>query len=189
MLGMVRLLKILVAIPVSLVVTLAIDPVSLGEPRQQSSQRTETRAAALNPRTFRFEAFLSRKECPVVISKLQYHDFDADKIEEVLVEGSTCDAGNGGPDIHAVYKVVSESNAVELPIDDGGGSFEGRKLYNELVGNRNYFMYVDEGGRLVEEFHDSSERPPGESPLILYFRWDGKRFTLADVRRHIHGRF
>jgi hypothetical protein len=159
-------------------------------PSAPAESRASVRARR-DPRKFNFKNFLSRGEsdCGIALEPLQYHDFDGDGLEEVLVVASTCYTGTGGPDIHAVYKVLSASEAIELRINDERGAFHGADPHAELIGNRNYFLYVDDAGRLVEEFHDSSNRPEGESPLILYFKWSGKEFMLDEVRRHVRGRF
>jgi hypothetical protein len=137
-------------------------------------------------RDFNFNAYFDRKyreDCPskprVYINHLAFHDFDGDGQEEAMVVGSSCNTGTAGPDIHAVYRLSASGRLVELKIDDNHGVFNGRPIYRELVGNRNFgFDYKD--GLLVERYKDSSDR---KNPLTLYYRLSGSRFTLVKVVR------
>ncbi len=136
-------------------------------------------------RDFDFNAYLTRHyaDCLTVskstvdITSIEYHDLNGDGREEALVIASSCHAGTGGPDIHAVYALDQTGRVRELAINDNKGVFMGKPVYNYLTGNRNYTLRHDDD-LLVEEFHDNSGR---EFPLTLSFKWTGNEFKLVDV--------
>ncbi len=150
---------------------------------------------AADARQFDLQAFFDERyaECleqfdqPVAINSVVYHDFGSDGREEIIVTASTCHMGTAGPDIHAVYEYLSSTAIREMPIEEAD-SFGGEPLFGSLVGNRNYFLYPNSRDELVAEYHDESERPPRQSPLILYYRWNGEEFRLVRVERHVEGR-
>jgi hypothetical protein len=168
--------------------------ITIDSPCACSEIRPAQRADRGDPRKFDFTTYFTRvynkvceKHGEVSVRAVQYHDFDGDGVEEVILRGASCETGTAGPDIHGVYKVLSPTELCELPIDERD-TFRGERLYDELVGNGNFSLYADSAGHLIEEWHDRSERPQGESPLILYFTWNGMQFALTDVRRHAQGR-
>gem|GEM_PF-1885968 len=138
-------------------------------------------------RNFDFESYLAKtyvNQCSappggklVYIDDVAYYDFDQDGKEEAIVVASSCMTGTAGPDIHSVYRIISSSSAEELPTEDTK-EFQGRPIYDRLVGNRNYRLYVDGDGLLVQDFYDGSGR---EHPLKVFFRWDGHQFKVAHV--------
>jgi uncharacterized protein YecT (DUF1311 family) len=103
------------------------------------------------------------------ISHLEYFDFNGDGMEEAVVIASTCNAGTGGPDVHAVYTQDAAGKVVELPIEDPPG---GPQL--PLFGNANYTLKV-ERGKLVGHYGDTSDR---QNPLVVWFKWTGKGFEV-----------
>src|SRR5262249_3304071 len=103
------------------------------------------------------------------ISHVEYFDFNNDGMEEAVVIASTCNAGTGGPDVHAVFTRDAAGKVVELPIEDPPG---GPQL--PLFGNANYTLKV-EHGKLVGHYGDTSNR---ENPLVVWFKWTGKGFAV-----------
>jgi metal-dependent amidase/aminoacylase/carboxypeptidase family protein len=154
-------------------------------------------AGRLDPREFDLTDYFNHhplySECleygerkqAVRLETVEYHDFDGDGTEEIIVRGYSCFTGTAGADIHAVYRLDSSQKLVELEIDDNGGRFQGQSLYEQLVGNRNFILYANDAGELVEEFHDRSARPDWQSPLALYFSWNGEKFILSRVERDV----
>jgi uncharacterized protein YecT (DUF1311 family) len=143
-------------------------------------------SAETNIREFDFAGYLGRQhqeDCGegfrVTVKSIAFADLDGDSREEALVVAWSCLAGTGGPDIHGVFGLDSSAQPRELRIDDGRGWFEGRPIYENLVGNRNY-TFDHEDGLLVERFRDGSGR---DRPLALHFRWAGAAFTLVAVHR------
>lgn len=164
-----------------------------GSPGAAAPYRSDdARGARLDARRFDLQAYLDQRfpDCrryfgrSVWINEVLYHDFDGDGTEEIVTTASNCHTGTAGPNVHSVYRLVSPTEVVALPIDEST-TFGDRDLYSDLVGNRNYFMYVDAQGRLVKEHHDEPGRPFELSPLVLYYEWDGARFELIRVDRDV----
>ncbi len=112
------------------------------------------------------------------VDDVTYYDFDGDGQEEAIIVASSCMTGTAGPDIHSVYHVNSSSEVAEIPIEEIK-IFQGRPINDQLVGNRNWRLYADDGF-LVQDFYDGSGR---EHPLIVLFKFDGQRFTVAKIGR------
>jgi uncharacterized protein YecT (DUF1311 family) len=115
----------------------------------------------------------------VQIKKIEFYDVNSDGKDEVIVIASSCYSGTGGPDIHGVYAKDSTGKILELTVNDNIKTFEGKPVYDNLVGNRNYILLY-ENNLLIEKFHDGSGR---KNPLTLYFKWNGKEFNLAKVEK------
>jgi len=115
----------------------------------------------------------------VIIQDISFHDVNNDGKDEAIVLASSCYSGTGGPDIHGVYAKDYSGKIVELTINDNIKTFEGKSIYDNLVGNRNYNLLY-ENNFLVEKFHDDSG---SKDPLTLYFKWNGKEFDLAKVEK------
>ncbi len=145
---------------------------------------------------FDVEAHLNREyaECitrldqPVTINSLQHFDFTGDGQAEVIVTASSCHTGTAGPNLHTVFEVISSTEARELPIAKIRDPTSGERLLASLEGNRNHFLYVSEEGYLVQEYHDESVRPEGQSPLIVYLKWNGQAFEIERIERDSAGR-
>lgn len=115
----------------------------------------------------------------VIIDDISFYDVNNDGKDDAIVVASSCYSGTGGPDIHGVYAKDYSGKIVELTINDNIKTFEGKPIYDNLVGNRNYKLLY-ENNFLVEKFHDVSDR---KDPLTLYFKWNGKEFDLAKVEK------
>jgi len=114
------------------------------------------------------------------ISHLEYFDFNGDGVEEAVVVAYTCNAGTGGPDVHAVYTRDIARKIVAIPIPDLDQP-HGAKM--PLFGNANYTLLVEQG-KLAARWVDTSER---ENPLVIWFKWNGKGFDVD--REKIEGPF
>jgi uncharacterized protein YecT (DUF1311 family) len=86
----------------------------------------------------------------------------------------SCDGGTGGPDIHSVVSRDSEGELEELKIAEVDP-----KTYDNLFGNRNYTLSV-ENGLLVATFGDDSDC---DTPLIIKYKWNGKEFAVASIQK------
>jgi uncharacterized protein YecT (DUF1311 family) len=143
-------------------------------------------ASSVAARDFDFESYLAKpykQDCSVgtgqklvYLNDVSFYDFDQDGQEEAIVVASSCMTGTAGPDIHAVYRVKSSSEAVEVPIEEAK-TFQGRPIFDQLVGNANSRFYVDQG-RLVKTFYDGSGR---EHPLKVFYKFDAGSFKVAKV--------
>ncbi len=126
------------------------------------------------------QAFLDRDngECgpkrPVHIDHLEFADLDGDGAEEALLVASTCMTGTAGPDIHEVYRAGPDGKPQRLPIQETRETAHAR-----IAGNANYTLRA-EGGLLVREYTDSSER---KRPWTEYFRWEHDAFRLVRIEK------
>ena len=114
------------------------------------------------------------------IDHIEYHDFIGDGQQEAVVIASTCMTGTAGPDIHAVYRRDADGKVVELPFRHAEGdpffNRSGRKI--PVFGNANYGLAV-ENGELLARWSDSSDR---ESPVVIWYKWDGKEFVIDHMK-------
>ena len=83
----------------------------------------------------------------------------------------------------AVLKRLESGAVVKLPLDDGGGVFQGRKLYENLRGK----MDVDiENGFLVQRFPVYRNEDPNCCPTggqrKVFYRLDVKAFVVEKVQ-------
>jgi len=114
---------------------------------------------------------------PISIRNVLYYDFDMDGLEEVIIEGFSCYGGTGGMDIHDVWSFKNVSNPVPLKPYDHNIEFNGKQIYDGLVGNSN-FQYSVIDGQLVETWTDRSGR---KNPLTIYWTWNGEEFVVDKV--------
>ena len=111
------------------------------------------------------------------IDHLEYWDFMGDGYQEAIVVASTCMTGTAGPDVHAVYARRPDGKLMELPFLDAKGDpphSSRNSVQLPVFGNPNYDLTVEKG-KLVARWVDASDR---EDPVIAYYRWNGKGFTL-----------
>ncbi len=126
------------------------------------------------------EYLAKRYECEpdaIHIDSTQYFNFTGHRYDELIVVASTCQTGTAGPDVHSVFSWIEEGKLGELEFEEVD-----RKIYDVLLGNRNYVLDPDKNDReLIETFYDTSDR---YRPLILRFQWDSKqhKFFLNSVQ-------
>ena len=120
----------------------------------------------------KYEECIKYNERKVYIDSIEIYDVNHDGKEDAIVTASSCATGNGGPDIHTVLTKDSLGNIKELNINYGPNT-----IYDNLVGNRNYYLSHDDNF-LIADFYDVSGR---KHPLIVYFRWNNKEFIIAKV--------
>jgi uncharacterized protein YecT (DUF1311 family) len=118
-------------------------------------------------------------DCPAESSlyfyKLEYYDFKGGGTEQAIVVAMSCEGGTGGPDIHSVISRVSDGELEELKIADVDP-----KTYDNLFGNRNYTLSV-ENGLLVATFSDDPDRD--NTPLTIKYKWNGEEFVVASIEK------
>lgn len=126
-----------------------------------------------------FEGYASGEGCTGRAElDVAFADLTGDGREEAIVNGYTCMAGTGGPNVHSIFTTNGSGALAELEVDQSKRWFHGRPIYNGLVGNKN-FDFTHVGRTVVQTFSDSSGRQ--DPPLVLYYRWERGRFTLTDV--------
>jgi uncharacterized protein YecT (DUF1311 family) len=111
---------------------------------------------------------------PLYFYRLDYFDFKGDGTEQAIVVASTCMTGTAGHDIHSVFSRNSDGELLELKIPEADP-----KTYDNLFGNRNYDLTVEDG-LLVATFGDDSDR---DTPLVIKYKWNGKEFSIASIQK------
>jgi uncharacterized protein YecT (DUF1311 family) len=112
--------------------------------------------------------------CPEGISlSVSYADLTGDGIEEAIINGSSCNAGTGGPDIHQVYALKGDNQVREITVPDVD-----KRYYSVLFGNGNYDLSAD-GGQLVAIHNDTSGR---ENPLVTRYKWNDDMLQIASIK-------
>lgn len=107
--------------------------------------------------------------------KLDYYDFKGDGTKQAIVVVSTCMTGTGGPDIHMVVSRDSDGELEEMKVPEVEA-----KTYDNLFGNRNYTLDV-ENGLLVANVEDDPSRTA--IPLIIRYKWNGKEFAVDSIHK------
>jgi len=120
----------------------------------------------------------------IEISTKAYGDLDGDGREEAAVTAFSCQAGNGGPDLIAVFTLSPNGKVRELPIATRKWNepFKGRDPSFGLRGQRTVAI---ENNRLIEKFPIFKDTDPGccASAGIREFiyRWKVDRLVLDDI--------
>lgn len=113
--------------------------------------------------------------CPNGISiGVTYLQLAGNPNEAAIVQGRSCYAGTGGPDIHSVFEMDRDGNVRELSLPTLEHS-----TYDGLFGNRN-FKLISEQGKLRAEFYDDTDR---ETPLVILYRWAGDGLQVDSVKK------
>jgi uncharacterized protein YecT (DUF1311 family) len=118
------------------------------------------------------------RDCPAgsqpYFWRLDYFDFKGDGNQEAIVVASSCATGTAGPDIHSVLSGDTSGKIVELKIQEVDPS-----TYDNLFGNRNYDLSVEQG-LLVATYGDDPKR---ELPLVIRYKWNGKEFEVVSIKK------
>lgn len=149
-----------------------------------------------------FEAFLNDaahtvtldyKDCgpdakPVTIDGVGYADLNGDGKEEAIVQASSCFRGTAGSDINSIYTLSPSGEVTELNVNDNGGVYKGKKLYENSWKD---YGYTVENNKLVNTrpiYKDSDPNccPSGGSREIVY-DWNGKEFVISKVTEDPEG--
>jgi hypothetical protein len=78
----------------------------------------------------------SLRDTPVEIEATVFGDLDGDGIDEAAVTAFSCQAGQAGPDLFAVFKQLKSGDIIELPLErlKDGTKFKGKDLPQNLRG-------------------------------------------------------
>lgn len=123
---------------------------------------------------------------PVVLEKVgagfYYTDLTGDGIEEAVVNGWSCWAGTGGPDITRVFTLSALGGPIQLEIENHRLSFSGQD-YSAGIQSRGQFRILN--GNLVQIYpiyrkDDPTCCPEGGWRTFVY-TWNGTRFVVSDV--------
>ncbi len=123
--------------------------------------------------------FYKKFDCPakppMYFYSFEHFDFKHDGTEQAIVVAMTCDGGTGGPDIHSVISRDSDGELEEMKIAEVDP-----KTYDNMFGNRNYDLVV-ENGLLIANFEDDPSR--SKIPLIIRYKWNGKEFAVDSIHK------
>ena len=120
----------------------------------------------------------------IEISTKAFGDLDGDGREDAAVTAFSCMAGNGGPDLTAVFTMKRDGIVRELPIEPRlwNQPFKGR---DTTVGLRGQGTVAIENGRMIKKFPIFKETDPGccatGGVREFVYRWDGHQLVLDDV--------
>jgi hypothetical protein len=120
----------------------------------------------------------------IEISSKAFGDLDGDGREEAAVTAFSCQAGNGGPDLIAVFTLNPNGTLRELPIEKRKWNkpFKGR---DPSLGLRGQMTVAIENARLIEKFPIFKETDPGccasAGTRKFIYRWRSDRLAPEDV--------
>ncbi len=120
----------------------------------------------------------------IEISTIAYGDLDGDGREDAAVTAFSCMAGNGGPDLIAVFTLNPTGTLRELPIEQRkwDDPFKGR---DPSLGLRGQMTVAIENGRLIEKFPIFKETDPGccasGGMREFIYRWRSNRLVFEDI--------
>lgn len=120
----------------------------------------------------------------IELSSTAYGDLDGDGREEAAVTAFSCLAGNGGPDLIAVFTLTANGKVEELPIERRKWTepFKGR---DPSLGLQGQMTVAIENGRLIEKFPIFKGTDPGccasGGTREFIYRWKSDKLVLDDV--------
>ena len=120
----------------------------------------------------------------IEISTKAYGDLDGDGREEAAVTAFSCQAGNGGPDLIAVFTLSLNGKVFELPIEPRKWN-EPFKARDPSLGLRGQMTVAIENGRLIEKFPIFKDTDPGccasAGTREFIYRWKSDKLVLEDI--------
>jgi hypothetical protein len=120
----------------------------------------------------------------IEISTKAYGDLDGDGREEAAVTAFSCQAGNGGPDLIAVFTLSANGKVFELPIEKRKWNepFKGR---DPSLGLRGRMTVAIENARLIEKFPIFKDTDRGccasAGTREFIYRWKSDKLVLEDI--------
>ena len=132
-------------------------------------------------RKINIQAYLEQTEvgaevCNVHIEFKKYADVDHDGVEEVIVVGSTCQAGTGGPDIYSVFKAGQDGKLIDISPSNMIDEFKGKPIFPK---DGNWIVSLDFRKGYLIRTHADSRYDNGS--ISLYFKWKNDQFELVRV--------
>ena len=119
---------------------------------------------------------VSSKGFKVGISFKQYADVDGDGEDELIIVGSTCYSGTGGPDLYRVYKLFGRNKLKDISPPDPIPHFKGKPIFPK---DGNWIVSLEfKNGYLIRTHSDSHY---GNGTIKLYFKWVIDKFELIKV--------
>ncbi len=121
---------------------------------------------------------------PVEIEKTVFGDLDGDGYEEAAVTAFSCQVGQAGPDLFAVFKQEASGKIVELPLQEAQDvpKFKGTDLLNDLRGP--WTIQIDKGQLIVKYLIWAKDAPKcGDADCTrdFVYHWDGQKLALTDI--------
>ena len=126
----------------------------------------------------------SGKDEPVEIENTVFGDLDDDGDEEAAVLAFSCQVGQSGPDLFAVFKRQASGSITELKLEgtQESAKFKNSKLLHDLRGP--WSVEIDKGRLVVRYLSWAADAPKcGESDCTTDFvyQWDGQKLALIDI--------
>jgi hypothetical protein len=140
-----------------------------------------TKIRKVNLRTFLAQTFADgdcegTSRAKVFIEYKKYADVDNDGVEEVIIVGSSCYSGTGGPDIFSVYKAGPDGKLIDISPSMMIREFKGKAIFPK---EGNWIVSLDfKNGHLIRTHSDSH---CGNGSISLYFKWKNDQFELVRV--------
>lgn len=112
--------------------------------------------------------------CPDGLSlSVKYLDVTGDRIDDAIINGSSCNTGTAGPDIHHVFSLKGDTRVELLTVAEAD-----KKYFLNLFGNNNFTLDA-ENGQLVAKYSDTSGR---QEPLIIKYKWVDGTFKIDSIK-------
>jgi len=121
---------------------------------------------------------------PVEIQDTVFGDLDGDGYEEAAVLATSCEVGQSGPDLFAVFKQLKSGGMIELPLEktEDAVKFKGDSLPKDLRGP--WQVEIDKGRLIVRYLFWGPDAPQcGDADCTANFvyHWDGQKLALTDI--------
>jgi hypothetical protein len=126
----------------------------------------------------------SLRHDPVEIQNTVFGDLNGDGNEEAAVTAFSCQAGQAGPDLFAVFKQQPSGKIVELPLQEAQDvpKFRGKDVLNDLRGP--WSVEIDNGQLIVRYLSWAKDAPKcgdADCTIDFVYHWDGKKLALTDI--------
>jgi hypothetical protein len=126
----------------------------------------------------------SLRNDPVEIEARVFGDVDGDSSEEAAVTAFSCQAGQAGPDLFAVFKQLNTGEIIELPLEkpEDAAKFKGKARPQNLRGP--WRIEIDNGRLIVRYLFWGPDAPKcGDADCASNFvyHWDGHKLALTDI--------
>ncbi len=127
---------------------------------------------------------VSMRSDPVEIEDTVFGDVDGDGYDEAAVTAFSCQAGQAGPDLFAVFKQLKSGDIIELPLEKikDGAKINGKDVPQNLRGP--WRVEIDKGRLIVRYLFwdpDAPKRGDADCTSNFVYHWDGQKLALADI--------
>jgi hypothetical protein len=126
----------------------------------------------------------SLRDKPVEIEDTVFGDLDGDGYDEAAVTAFSCQVGQAGPDLFAVFKQLKSGDIIELPLEKlkDGAKFKGKDLPQNLRGP--WRIEIDKGRLIVRYLFWAPDAPKcggADCTSNFVYHWDGQKLALTEI--------